>query len=81
MIAESSKSDEGESQLRILTLGPAFVINFMNVVLTITIRYFTKFEKFDTVTDYNLALAVKMALAMFASTAVANIVYIDDWYG
>ena len=68
--------------MRVLTLIPALVINFMNVVLKSTIRYFTKFEKFDTVTDYNCALAVKMTIAMLFSTAlVANIVYRDDWYG
>ena len=54
----------------------------MNMVLTKTIRYFTKFEKFDTVTDYNSALTIKMTLSMFLNTAmVANIVYRDAWYG
>ena len=54
----------------------------MNVVLTMTIQYFTKYEKFDTVTDFNSALAIKMTIAMTISTAfVANTVYIDDWYG
>ena len=53
----------------------------MNMVLTKTIRYFTKFEKFDTVTDYNSALTIKMTLSMFLNTAmVANIVYRDAWY-
>ena len=68
--------------MRVLTLIPALVINFMNVVLTMTIQYFTKYEKFDTVTDFNSALAIKMTIAMTISTAfVANTVYIDDWYG
>jgi len=64
-----------------MELVPAFVINFVNVVLTITIKYFTKFEKFDTVTDYNSALTIKMTLGMFLNTTVISyIVYRDDWY-
>ena len=68
--------------MRIITLIPAFVINFVNVILTITIRHFTKFEKFDTITDYQSALAIKMTIAMFLSTAmIVNLVYRNALYG
>ena len=57
------------------------MINFVNICLTVSIRYFTKFEKFDTVTDYNSALTIKMTTAMFLSTAmIVNVVYREAWY-
>ena len=50
-------------------------------MLTITIRYFTQKEKFDSVTDYQSAVAIKMTIAMFLSTAmIVNIVYRENFY-
>ena len=60
---------------------PALVLNFVNILLTITIRYFTQKEKFDSVTDYQSAVAIKMTIAMFLSTAmIVNIVYRENLY-
>ena len=67
-------SQEAKSELRVLTLVPALVISFMNVVLTSSIRYFTKFE---TVTDYNCALAIKMTITMLFNSALVLAWYIE----
>ena len=61
---------------------PPFVVAFVNVLLSITIRYFTKFEKYGTITDYNSAVAIKMTTAMFINTSIITfLVYRNDFYG
>jgi hypothetical protein len=55
---------------------------FINQVLSISIRFFARLEKYDSFTEYNTSVAVKLTSAMFINTAiVAWVVYYNDWYG
>ena len=69
-------------ELRVLTVIPALIISLVNVLLSETIKYFTRFEKYNTVTDYQSAVSIKITLAMFINTAIIGfIVYRNDFYG
>ena len=61
---------------------PAVIISLINLVLTHTIKFFTKLEKFDSITAYNTAVSFKLTWALFINTAIiVIIVYRDAWYG
>ena len=61
---------------------PSVILTLLNILLSRTIKFFTKFEKFDSITAYNTAVSCKMTTALFIDTAIiVFMVYRDNWYG
>ena len=78
----SDPSQESKNKTRALTLIPPIFIVLVNGLLCHTIKYFTNFEKYDTKTDYESAVAIKLTTALFINTAIiCFIVYRNAYYG
>ena len=57
-------------------------MSILNVLLELAIKFFTKFEKYPTMTEYKTICAVKITIAFFLNTVViATVVYWGTWYG
>lgn len=85
MKRDDDDDDQSTSEARkeqAILLVPAIVVSFLNIVLSVSIRTFCRYEKFDTYTDYNASVAWKLSISMFLNSAIVPLlVYWDDWYG
>jgi len=70
--------------IRFISLGNSILIASINLVLRVIMRALTSKERDSTYTDYNLSVAYKLFIVMFANTSIIPLVTHlskDEWFG
>jgi hypothetical protein len=83
-IRDQKTDTDSTAQLFVLNLLgfiPSLFIITINILLAIVITVLSRYEKYESITDFNIARAIRLTFAMFINTIVISaLVYWDELY-
>jgi hypothetical protein len=69
--------------ITLISIVGSSIVSLVNFLLNKIVRYLTLYERHETYTKYNLSVAIKLVLAMFANTALIPFVVnysTENWF-